>query len=377
MNYINDVPIVISKGTPYEIGFSHGTKARDRIKKSLQYNLATCVRKGSFTLDDARDMAMQFVKPVQEYQPDYIEEIRGIAEGSDNTFQDIMLLNCRTEIQKYLAWKDKNKKIKPEFADTESESCTVIAVTGERSKNGDTYIAQNWDNRTWARECLIFHVIHQDNGRPSIAYIGEAGIISRFGMNSAGIGSGCNSLYSNSPVDMNGVPLQFLIRGILDSTDLCMAVDACNCGQNAAVNNMLIAYKDGEAADVEMDYQCAGLLYPENGALTHANMYVSPGHPRYPYVDTSKANAFFRHYRTRKLIQSIDKISSEDIEKVLSDHCNKPQSICRHGEPWLPEEKRAVTVFSYICDLNDLSMRLAIGCPCGGYQTIYPFSFQQ
>lgn len=374
MKQFKDVPIVISKGSPYEIGFNHGSKAKDRILKSIKYNLPTCIQEGWFTKEDAVHVALDFMKPVREYNEAYLEELQGIADGSGLTFEEIMMLNCRTELQKHAAQMAKRKQT--EFPEGDEEACTCMAVTGERMTDGSTYVVQNWDNRPWARECLIFHVIEQKDGKPAIAYVGEAGIISRFGMNSAGLGSGCNSLYSNSPVKLDGVPLQFLLRGVLDSTDLAMGMDACNRGQNGAVNNILIAYKDGDAADVEMDYECAGYLYPEDGILVHANMYVSPGHPRYPYVDTCAGNAFLRHHRANKLIRDIEgKISPEDLKRVMSDHGNAPQSICRHGEPWLSEERRIMTIFSYLCNLNSLKMELALGCPCGGYTSLKPFDW--
>ena len=42
---------------------------------------------------------------------------------------------------------------------------------------------------------------------------GEAGIICRSGMNSAGLGDGVNTGTTNAPVNFEGVPLQFLLRG--------------------------------------------------------------------------------------------------------------------------------------------------------------------
>lgn len=375
MKEINGIPVVISKGTPYEIGYNHGNSHSDRVYKSFEYNLKSCLERGDVSREELYRIAVGFMKPVEAYNQDYIEEVQGIADGAGMRLEDIMLLNARTELQK-LFWnkRDQNGEFRYQRAVEGMEACTSIAVTGERTADGAAYVGQNWDNFAWAGECLIYHIIRQEGGKPSIAYCGEAGIITRSGLNSCGIGDGVNSLSTNAPVNFEGVPLQFLLRGVLDSRNLGEAIDALNGGRNAAVNNILIAYRDNEAADVEMDTGCCGILYPENGILTHANHYVCPGHPVQPYLDVFKGNSFIRHNRSRKLLEAVEgKIRLQDIQNVLSDHGNCPQSICRHGDESLPKERQSETVFSFVSNLTTLEMSLAPHNPCKGFVTFKPF----
>ena len=357
---IGGIPVVISKGTPYEIGLNHGKSCPDRVRKSFEYNLKSCVDQSGFSQEEVYKFASGFIKPVERAYPDYICEVQGIADGAGLKLEDLMVLNSRTELQK-LCW---NRK---------SEDCTSVAVTGERTVDGATYVGQNWDNTPWSRECLIIHVIEQNNGKPSIAYCGEAGIIARSGMNSCGIGDGVNSLSTNAPVNLEGIPLQFLLRAVLDSRELGEAIDALN-GKNAAVNNILIAQKDGLAIDVEMDSCCCGIVYGEDGILIHTNHYVSAGHPRWPYMDVFKGNSIARYDRSNKVLRNIDgKISIEDIQQLFADHGNDPQSICRHPDLSKPGEKQIETVFSFVCNLSTLEMRLAPHYPCEGFLTVKPF----
>lgn len=375
MQDINGIPVVISRGTPYEIGYNHGKSHPGRVHKSFEYNLKSCLERGDVSREELYRIAVGYMKPVEAYNRDYIEEVQGIADGAGMRLEDIMLLNTRTELQK-LFWnrRDKNGEFQYLKAVEGMEACTSIAVTGERTATGATYVGQNWDNFAWAEECLIYHIIRQQGGKPSIAYCGEAGIITRSGLNSCGIGDGVNSLSTNAPVNFEGVPLQFLLRGVLDSRNLGEAIDALNGGRNAAVNNILIAYRDNEAADVEMDTGCCGILYPEDGILTHANHYVCPGHPVRPYLDVYKGNSFVRHNRSRKLLNAVKgKISIEDIQNVFADHGNAPQSICRHGDETLPKEKQSETVMSFISNLTTLEMSLATQNPCRGFITFKPF----
>ena len=188
------------------------------------------------------------------------------------------------------------------------------------------------------------------------------------------MGDGVNTLTTNAPVNFEGVPLQFLLRGVLDSDNLGAAIDAINDGKNGAVNNIMIAQRDNEAADVEMDSDCCGILYPTDSILTHANHYVSIGHPRYPYLDKGKGNSFVRHNRSDKLLRMIEgKISIDDIKRVFSDHGNSPQCICRHADKLKPEDEQLETVFSFVCNLTTLEMHFAPKRPCEGFLTIRPF----
>lgn len=362
MKTIGEIPVVISRGTPYEIGHSHGKAHPEKVQRSFEFNLQLSLDQGEITRKELYEIAQGFIKPVERYNKDYLEEIQGIADGCGLGLEDIMVLNCRTELQKLFCHKQPG------------EACTSIAVTGERTVDGATYAGQNWDNYGWSEECLIVHIIEQANGKPSIAYCGEAGIITRSGMNSCGIADGVNTMSTNAPVNREGVPLQFLLRGVLDSRSLGEAIDAVNRGKNAAVNNLLIAQKDHEAVDVELDTGCCGILYARDGILTHANHYVSPGHPRYPYVDLGKGNSIIRHNRSEKLLRAIEgKISLADIQRVFADHGDAPQSICRHGDISLPKEKQSETVMGFICNLTTLEMYLAPHNPCQGYVAWKPF----
>ena len=378
---IGGIPVIISRGTPYEIGLNHGKRAAERVRASFEFNYRT-FRTDLFTREELEAVSLRFAENVRSWNPDYIEEIRGIADGSGMSFTEIMMLNCRTELQK-MVWNKKDAEGKLLGADgcewdRGTESCTSVAVCGSLTADGCTYAGQNWDGDITVRPNMIYHVLRQENGKPDIAYCGEAGIICRSGINSYGIGDGVNSLNTNGPVDFTKIPLQFILRGVLDAKDLAFAADAANYGRGAAVNSILIAQKDGDALNVEMDHGCCGITYSEDGILAHANHYVSPGHPRYPYLERGKGNSFVRHGRVNRLLREIPgKITMEDVERILSDHGNAPSCICRHDDPLAASFKgsKGVTVFSYLANLTTLEVHLAPEEPCKGYIRFRPFDW--
>jgi isopenicillin-N N-acyltransferase-like protein len=49
---------------------------------------------------------------------------------------------------------------------------------------------------------------------------------------------------------------------------------------------------------------------------------------------------------------------------LLRDHTGRPDSVCRHPNPALPEEERVETVVSVIEDLTARRFYVAAGTPC-------------
>lgn len=370
---IQGVPIVISSGNPYALGLQHGEAARDRIQKTIDLMLYLCEINAGLDKAQAREVAMKFLPNVEKYDNRYVDELKGIADGGGFTFEDIMVINARTELLKL-----KNKHTAGGL-DLHQTGCTSVAVTGEVTENGATYVGQTWDFLRYSIDSLIAHLIVPDDGRPSVFYIGEAGLISRMGMNSCGIGGGVNSLSSTGPVNFDGIPLQFVLRGVMESRNLAQAIDAVQRMPNGAVNNIMIAYKDSEAADVEIDSDNCECLYPQESIITHTNHYVHPNRPHYPYHCIYTGSSIVRKGRSDKILRNTLRqkgcISLKDIQSVFTDHGNYPYSICVHSveadseNPYVHQ-----TDCAFICNLNTLEMDIAIGNPCkNGFVKVSPF----
>lgn len=92
--------------------------------------------------------------------------------------------------------------------------CSIIGINHTRTSTKTTIYGQNWDAHPDQRDTIIFVIAHQKE-RPSIAWMGEAGLICRMaGMNSAGIGLGGNTLSVTRPLTLADC-LFNLLTGIL------------------------------------------------------------------------------------------------------------------------------------------------------------------
>src|SRR5215469_495882 len=100
--------------------------------------------------------------------------MRGIAAGAEVAFEDVVLLNARTEILKLAERPDVRARL------MESEGCTGVVVLPEATADRGVIHAQNWDWKAECAETAIVLRIRSDDG-PDILTFTEAGGLARSG----------------------------------------------------------------------------------------------------------------------------------------------------------------------------------------------------
>lgn len=348
-------PKVVVSGNRYQRGYQYGQQARDRIFKSIELYQTSFSAEG---LNPAQlhEQVPKYAKLIADCQPEIMEEIKGIAEGSGTSTEQIIALNCRTEIL------FGTKLHVPE--------CTALAVTPEASANGHTMIAQNWD---WLPSCLETAIVLEvrNSDGPSVLTFTEAGILARNGLNSIGTGVLGTFLQSERDGKHAGMPIPLVRRNILESEAFCYSLEKIICASRCVSSNYLVGSKAGEAIDLETVPQDVFPMYPQSGLLIHANHFVAA---RGYVVDVGVKkfpDSIYRDYRVRKMLGGKgNKITLPDIQEALRDHFGYPRSVCRHDDGVLGS---IMTVASIIMDLNACKMWVAPGPPCQSEYFEYAF----
>jgi len=81
----------------------------------------------------------------------------------------------------------------------------------------------------------------------------------------------------------------------------------------------------------------------------------------------TRFSSIIRYNRARRLFKTeLGKVDIPTFKRVLSDHVGYPESICRHGNPKLPEEDQTQTIFSVAFDLTNKVAWVNAGNPCQG-----------
>ena len=322
-------PLIAVSGGPAERGRAHGAQAADRVAKSAALYRGSLDRLG---LPDAmRDRYLStMLERIAAFDPDYVTEMEGIADGAGVALLDVVLVNCRTELLQ-LAENGARLLEAP-------DGCTGFVVLPEASADGGVIHAQNWD---WKAECAETGVvlrIRRDDG-PDILTFTEAGALARAGVNSAGIAITANYLECDRDYRSLGVPLPLIRRKVLEQSHFALAIQVVACTPKSASNNMMLSCAGGMAIDIECAPDEAFLLHPDRGILVHANHWRSPV-ALTKLRETGLKNVPDSPYRDARVEAALaarrGRIAVDDAKAALFDDWGSPWSVCR---PPMAEEE--------------------------------------
>jgi isopenicillin-N N-acyltransferase-like protein len=350
-----EFPRISVSGTPFECGQQYGEAARQQIHFNLE-RYWKLLKKEAF-MD--RGLAMVFIpyhlEAIEKYSRDIFDEMRGIASGANLTLEEVAVLNCRSEL---LAHAD----------DVSFVECTSLYAAPE-STTGETLLAQNWDWYDLFRGGTVLLQIEQQ-GKPTVLTLTEAGIVGKIGMNSAGIGICLNLLKSRKKG--NGVPIHVMLRKGLEAKQPNLASEAIYCADRAGSGNVIIAHREGEAVDFEITPDFIGLLYPQDGLLVHTNHFLSPSLQAGDLAIAESQSSIWRYGRALRLLRLMNgQITVEGVKEILRDHFSSPYCICRHPELIPDNDQPVATLASVIMDLSAGEMHVSAGEPCREAYTTY------
>jgi isopenicillin-N N-acyltransferase like protein len=352
---------------PRERGRVHGRSMRSEIRD----NYTTYVERfeaGGAKLPYVLEQSDAWAAFIARDNPEYAEEMAGVAAGAELSLTEVALLNARYELTYGVFGAEAQSVNSPQIQ--EQEGCTAFGLLPEMTANGHTVIGQNWD---WLQKVqghvFVMRVKRSSEPgpiKPDFVGFTEAGIVGcKIGVNAAGIGLCVNGLVTNRD-GANGFrkPFHVRCREILDAWTFDKALLPVVQTDRSCSANFLIGHADGEIIDIEATPDYCSYLYPENGVVTHANHLVR---------ETRIASQFERiapHslYRANRLERLLRKrggdIGIDTIQTLLSDHFSAPASICRHPDLTLPEPKRVTSVTAAAIDLNARTLYVTDGPPC-------------
>lgn len=291
----------------------------------------------NLTWEQVQALAMDFEPVIREKWPDYLAEIRGIADGTDLGVEDIIAVNVRTEIAFGLF----------------SDGCTAL---GWKTGQGGSWAAQNWDWDPVQKRNLVVLSVEQ-SGKPRIKMITEAGIIGKIGFNDRGVGVCLNAIRAKG-VDMGRVPVHLGLRMVLESESREEAVRRLEeCGVASACHMLVV---DGTGG-VGLEWSSTGVEKVEmdgEGRVFHTNHYLKE-HGKVVDLDWLEDS----RVRVKRIEELADRIGGEpgwdDFEAVFKDTEGFPGSICRKQEGKVQSE----TLFNIVMDLKGLKASVTVGRP--------------
>ncbi len=318
---MKEFPIVRTSGTHYEVGRAVGETMREAIltlfnkNKSLYPDYFTSFRfKGN-----------ELLQLTNKYFPQYVDELRGLADGAGLPIEELFLSNGH-ELSYF------------EEA-TGSDHCTIIGIPYH-----DGYLVGH--NEDWEKEALA-HLYLLDATVDGIkifglgydfvnTIIGDSIAINHFGLVEA-----VNELSHTDA--RGGVPKAFIARAIIDCKTLEEAEELIKTVPRRNGFNHLLVQGD-RLWNIETSAREYMTEKIQRAKYVHTNHYVT----ELKRIDKGNTVSEDRYKKVEKLLETTN--TAEDIKQVLSDR-NDPK-VCR-------EE----TIGSVIFDIPNNIFHVAYGQP--------------
>ena len=331
----------------------------------------------------ACDKAMAYREVIEQLDPALMQEMQGIALGSGLGLPDILALNCRTEILPANFLSDAKHQadaalqanrdaglpdwlgeapIDPAAAEGE---CTAMVVAPAASREGQTWLAQNWDWLGRQREALVLLHSRNEAGQ-RFTTLTEGGMLAKIGMNTEGFALGLNILRSLEDGLRPGVPVHVLLRHLLGCASLDAArSELARVGSTlgfGAASNVPCADAHGHVACFEVAPAGWGEVQPTRGVVVHTNHFVCESllGAQAPMGVTLSSQPRLATAQQHAAQSDIDQAA---LENFLRDESDGHLSICRSPDMKLPPEGRVESVAGVIMNTTTRQLWIAPDVP--------------
>jgi hypothetical protein len=303
------------KGNGYQRGLTHG--------KTLKKEIAVIVASWKESVQERYQMSAdsfimsmvahtKYLTDIKKWSPDLLDEIRGIAEGSGQPFNNIYMLQLMDEV--WVTGKEAGM-----------HHCTSI---GAVINSEETITAQTMDIPSFYHVYPTVLKIRDEKGQTETYMFTFPGSLGLTGMNRYGVSVNCNTL-EQLDHSTTGLPVSFIIRGALKKRTYNEARDFLKQVKHASGQNYIIG-APGEVASFECSLNEVTVFYPfKTNELTY--------HTNYPLVNKNLNKEYLlalkENHRTiqqgvnncgrfislqKRFPSTSQKITIDDIKNALS-----------------------------------------------------------
>jgi isopenicillin-N N-acyltransferase like protein len=326
-----DVPLIELSGDSYNRGLQHGTQLKKEIAAVFakwKMNIRKTTKADADSMIAAFTGATDFEPITRKYIPGILEEMKGIADGSGQSYADVFAFQLVDEFWVYL---DKQANIA-------NHHCSGIGVPA--TANHPAYIAQNIDLENYMHGFQVLLHLAPTATEPEQYIVSCAGLVALNGMNEKGIGLCVNTLMELQ-ASVDGLPVAFIVRGVLRKQNGNEAMKFLKTVKHASGQNYILGIADSvynfEASGKQVVRYLpkageSSVVYHTNHALVNHDVkdWYKKYHEQVLNGETKNNNSETRftslHQRLNK--QPAD-ISTDVIKATLRSKDNVRNPVCR------------------------------------------------
>jgi isopenicillin-N N-acyltransferase-like protein len=356
------VPVVEIKGNGYERGFQHGNQLKREIAEIFakwKENIVLSTKRNADSVIAEFLKTTSFKPAIDRWTPGMMDEVKGIADGSGQKYDDVFSFQLVDEFWVYL----------DRLANIKKEHCSGIGVP--LTKNHPACIAQNMDLETFMNGYQVLLHIKGTNTEPEQYLLTCAGLVVTTGMNEKGIGVCANTLMELQASE-DGLPVAFVIRGILSKQNRDDVLSFMKTVKHASGQNYIIGVQDNvydfeASANQIIQFHPEGahgdIIYHTNHALVNHDVkpWYSEYHRKVLAGEAKSMNSELRFDALEKrLNKPVEEISPDVIKSTLRSKDDEKNPVCRVYE----EGGSAFTFSSVLYTLSGRrSVQVTYGSP--------------
>jgi isopenicillin-N N-acyltransferase-like protein len=324
------MPVVVAAGGPRERGRTTGRALAEQIHRSLA-SYRSFLQSRELKLDAA---IVPYLAAAERALPQYVEQIRGLAEGADADFAELFAVNAYEELDEASA----------------SDRCSTFAAAAP----GVTLLAHSemWSPSDVGNAAVV---VERPEEGPWVASPSVVCALPAVGMNGFGGAQGIDSLTART--DRVGVPRVLVSRHSLDSWNRDDAIARAGLEGRAGGYAHVLAFRGGDRVAIETTADRLAVVDRPG----HANHYLDP--ELATVGDEPSAGSRSRQERLDALLTEHPPETAEDAMELLRDHAGEPQAICHHPDA-CDDDDPSVVVFSFVAELESRRLWVAGGNPC-------------
>jgi predicted choloylglycine hydrolase len=326
-----DVPVIKLDGNPYDRGLQHGRQLQVEIKEVFskwKANIRHAIKGDPDSVLTAFLRATDFERSTKKFAPELWEEVKGIAAGSGQSFNDVFAFQLVDEFWVYL----------DSVFNLKNHHCSSLGVAA--TLNHPAYLAQNTDLEGYMHGYQVLLHIGATKTEPEQYIVSCAGLVALNGLNDRGIGICVNTLMELK-ASTDGLPVAFIIRKILNTVNGTDALSFLKTVNHASGQNYILGIVDsvydfeassGQVVRFIPKVGNGSVVYHTNHALV--NHEVKDWYQRYHQrvlageTRTQNSESRFSSLESRLAIDS-EEISVEIIKNTLRAKDDKLNPVCR------------------------------------------------
>ncbi|MHA1674199.1 MAG: C45 family autoproteolytic acyltransferase/hydrolase [Promethearchaeota archaeon] len=284
MNTKSELPFLQVSGTYFEIGHQIGTHFRQAIQKTFSTDSRI---KQLLHWDEIQPHRVtEAEKLTRIHFPQYLDEIRGMAEGADLPYRDVLTVNFM--------------HLPPVVND---DCSTVILCEGDH-----IILAHNEDHEIGLGKAAYLVQCNYTASKVSLFSFLYPGCIPglSFGFNSHGVVVACN--YAPDPNIEIGIPRLMHGHWVLEAPTLAEAIARAQAYPPRAggVTYNIVSMTDKAAVVLETTGKL-GDVHPVKDRFFHTNHYLAQQFSHIPIPARSKSSTVKRYTRGIELLQNAQK----------------------------------------------------------------------